>query len=310
MVNLGDVLEQMLGEQKKPEYDYVSFFHNYKHPTGEGFASYRYRTRIPAKAIGARINEITDETKIIVNTKMWKEDLPGLLKMQQRGIKIVADFCDWYFDTRFPTTYPLSFYQTLAKEANAVTVPSVRMADLMEDAGYNRPIVIRDPYDLPELTPHCNGNKLLWFGNAINGEGLKRIMPEIAEYPLIIISNINNKRLPMPPQTIPWDNEITVENLAMADIVILPASMEYKSANRAVESIRQGCFVVAEPHPAINELEHIWIGNIKEGVQWAIQNPEEARNKTALAQQMIKSKFSPQSQVDVWKTLFKTLRSV
>jgi len=310
MANLGDLLEQMLSDRKKPEHDHVTFLHNYERKTGEQYASYRYRTRIPAEALGARINELTDDTSIVVSVKMRKENVDLFRKLQSRGVKVIVDFCDWYFDDRYANLFPLSFYDVMAREADAVTVPTVRMAELMVDAGYRKPTVICDPYDFPELPPHCDGNNLLWFGHCINRDGLLRVMPDVEKHPLTIVSRIDYKPLPMPPQTIPWTNDSMPGHLAKADIVIIPTTPEYKSANRAIESIRQGCFVVAEPHPAIEEIDHIWVGNIKEGVEWAIQNPKEARERTLLAQQLVKVKFSPQSQADVWRTLLKKLKSV
>jgi hypothetical protein len=50
---------------------------------------------------------------------------------------------------------------------------------------------------------------------------------------------------------IPWSKETMLEEFARADIVVIPTTASYKSANRAIEAIRQGCFVVAEPHPAL-----------------------------------------------------------
>jgi hypothetical protein len=48
--------------------------------------------------------------------------------------------------------------------------------------------------------------------------------------------------------------------------VVIPATAPYKSANRAIEAIRQGCFVVAEPHPALEGFP-IYIGNIKHAIR-------------------------------------------
>jgi hypothetical protein len=93
-----------------------------------------------------------------------------------------------------------------------------------------------------------------------------------------------------------------LEEFARADIVVIPATAPYKSANRAIEAIRQGCFVVAEPHPALEGFP-IYIGNIKEGIEWTKQ-----QDMTALitkAQKFVMAEFTPQTLIDKWKTATK-----
>jgi hypothetical protein len=102
---------------------------------------------------------------------------------------------------------------------------------------------------------------------------------------------------------IPWSISTMYDQFAGADIVILPGTEPYKSANRAVEAIRQGCFVVAEPHPAWNDIPGIWIGNIKEGVEWTGAHCTEANQRTLEAQSYVMEKFSPQTVASLWKTI-------
>jgi hypothetical protein len=90
-----------------------------------------------------------------------------------------------------------------------------------------------------------------------------------------------------------------LEEFARADIVVIPTTASYKSANRAIEAIRQGCFVVAEPHPALKDFP-IYIGNIKEGIEWTKQqNMNELISK---AQKFVREEFSPQILIDKWKS--------
>jgi hypothetical protein len=99
---------------------------------------------------------------------------------------------------------------------------------------------------------------------------------------------------------ISWSNETMLEEFARADIVVIPATAPYKSANRAIEAIRQGCFVVAEPHLALEGFP-IYIGNIKEGIEWTTkQNMNELISK---AQKFVREEFSPQTLIDKWKTV-------
>ena len=93
---------------------------------------------------------------------------------------------------------------------------------------------------------------------------------------------------------------------AQADIVILPATVGYKSPNRAIEAVRQGCFVVAEPHPSLEGFPGIWVGDIKEGIEWARQNPKSANELTLKAQAWTEN-FAPALVASAWSRLIREL---
>ena len=155
-------------------------------------------------------------------------------------------------------------------------------------------MVIPDPYEFEEREPHCNGTNLLWFGHHVNRSGLERIMPDIKGYPLRVVSNFDG--------AIPWSVGTMVKEFKRADIVIIPETAKYKSNNRALEAIRQGCFVVAEPHPSLNDLPGIWVGNIKEGIEWTRRNLQEANERTKMAQKYVRDAYSHQTLALAWKT--------
>lgn len=245
-------------------------------------ASYRYRAQIPAQEIGATMNDFTADT--LVFSKPQAHELIEMERCKARGGWVVVDFCDDHFDWMH--------YQEAYKIAHMITCPTEEMAKKLKKGG-KQAMVIPDPFLYAECEPHCNGVNLLWFGHAVNKHSLERIMPEIAGYPLAVVSNFGG--------AIPWSEETMLKAFAMADIVILPATEKYKSSNRAIESIRQGCFVVAEPHPALDNFPGIWIGNIKEGIEWARQHPHLARQRTLEAQRYVTEKFSPQIVASAWK---------
>jgi hypothetical protein len=89
-----------------------------------------------------------------------------------------------------------------------------------------------------------------------------------------------------------------LDEFAQADIVVIPATALYKSANRAIEAIRQGCYVVAEPHPALEGFP-IYIGNIKEGIEWTTQ--QDMNELISKAQKFVMEEFSPATLIDRWK---------
>lgn len=254
----------------------VSFIH----AGGPGMASYRYRAQMPAQWLGVSLNDASADVVVLAKPQ----------PQEGAGKTVVADFCDDHFD-RFP------HYRELLKTADAITCPTDWMRGRILGLGRDA-TVIPEAAEYPEVAPHCNGDAVLWFGNSTNLSSLLRVMPELDGVPLRAVSNA--------PGCIPWSRNAMLAEFALADIVILPATKEYKSPNRAVEAIRQGCFVVAEPHPSLKEFP-IWKGNIKEGIEWASRNPSRANEMTRAAQEFISRNYSPKTVASAWR---KVIRSV
>ena len=245
-------------------------------------ASYRYRALIPARELAAAINDFSAD--VLIFAKPQPAEMEFARRAKERGQKVIADFCDDHFDT--------PHYQAMHKLADTVTCPTAWMARKI--GGH----VVPDPYEFEEAEPHCAGDRLLWFGNATNLYSLARIAEEIEGLPLRVVSNALG--------CIPWSMDTMRREFAAADIVVLPATKEYKSPNRAVESIRQGCFVVAEPHPSLEGLP-IYIGDIPKGIEWAKQNLAQANEMIRVAQEYVRSSLSPRTQASAWR---KVLASV
>jgi uncharacterized Rossmann fold enzyme len=250
----------------------------------ENSASWRYRAKIPS-GNWASLNDLTADT--LVFAKPQANELMDMARAKARGAWVVVDFCDDHFD------WP--HYQEALRLADAVTCPTAEMAKRIKELGKDAS-VIPDPYEYPEMPPHYVGGNLLWFGHHVNRDSLKRIMPDLDDlstmgYKLRVVSNFDG--------AIPWSHKTMLEEFALADIVVIPATAPYKSANRAIEAIRQGCYVVAEPHPALEGFP-IYIGNIKEGIKWTqTQNMNELISK---AQKFVREEFSPATLIDKWKT--------
>ena len=243
-------------------------------------ASWRYRAKIPS-GDWATLNDLTADTLIFA--KPQASELMVMARAKARGAWVVVDFCDDHFDWMH--------YQEALRLADAVTCPTTEMAKRIKELGRDA-TVIPDPYEFPEMPPHCNGVNLLWFGHHVNRNSLQRILPDLKGYSLRVVSNFDG--------AIPWSKETMLEEFARADIVVIPTTASYKSANRAIEAIRQGCFVVAEPHPALEGFP-IYIGNIKEGIEWTKQqNMNELISK---AQKFVTELYTPKILIDKWKTL-------
>lgn len=237
-------------------------------------ASYRYRCKTPAEQLNIPINA--------------EADLYVLCKPAISDIKLqhyIADFCDDHFD------WP--HYQHILKHALHVTCPTDEMARIIKSHG-REATVIHDPYEYPLEAPHCDGDSLLWFGHGSNLYSIEKLLPMRN---LRIVSNVQG--------AIPWSWEGLKGEFAKADIVLMPATKGYKSPNRTIEAIRQGCFVVAEPHPSINDFP-IYIGDINEGIAWAKNHPQEANQMITKAQSYIE-RYSPKTVGSAWKTVMESV---
>ena len=275
-------LELEAAAQVQVKNDLVSFIHS----GNSAVASYRYRAEVPARALGAQINDHGAGTLIF--SKPQATELMDMARARNRGQRVIVDFCDDHFGW--------THYKEAGRIADAVTCPTNAMAAIVRANTGHEPFVVPDPYEFEEAPAHCSGDKLLWFGywHESNREAVERIWPVISRYPLKMVGNGGDGM-------IPYSRRALLKCLAEADIVVLPATDAYKSPNRAVQAIRRGCFVVAEPHPALEGIPGIWVGDIEEGIEWARCHIDEANQRTWEAQRYVETAFSPQTVADAWK---------
>lgn len=236
-------------------------------------ASYRYRAQFPANALGCAINDPSADTLIFSKPQASELSLT-------HGKRVIVDICDDHF-ARYP------HYLEFLKRADLITCSSHGLQGIIGKLGYHAE-VIPEAYEFPHADPHSNGNKLLWFGHKTNFYTLERVLPELKEYELSIVCDGFK----------PWSHETMLEEFAKADIVILPATKDYKSPNRAVEAIRQGCWVVAEPHPSLQDFP-IWKGSIAEGIK--------APRYVQTAQTFITGRYSPKVVASAWKKILESI---
>jgi uncharacterized Rossmann fold enzyme len=248
----------------------VSFLHH----GGPSMASYRYRAQIPAEHLGASINDLTAD--VVIVSKPESVTVSEVKQMLGRGQSVIVDFCDDHFTT--------PHYRDLLRLADTVVCNTPVMQQTIAALG-REALVIDDPYEYPEQAPHCQGAKLLWFGHALNRPTL--------DFPnLHCVSNA--------PGDIPWSIETMRTECARADIVLIPETAPYKSANRTIEAIRHGCFVVAEPHPSLTDIPGIWIGDLQEGITWASTHWIEANARIRHSQIWVSQRFAPRIVAGAW----------
>ena len=182
-------------------------------------------------------------------------------------------------------------YMRMCEIARVITCSSDAMVPIIREATGRDAVVIPDPYENDESEPAVIGDRVLWFGHQANIESLR----PYADLNVGVVTADS------------WTLENEAAALAKAGVVLLTGSNPGASSNRPVKAIRAGRFVVApEDCPSSwRELsEYIWIGDVREGIEWAFANREEACRKVSAGQKYVKTRFSPQLIGSQWADLF------
>jgi hypothetical protein len=251
-------------------------------------ASARYRHIIPSRALEQMGVRVGGNEVLIVSKHGWDWD------EVTRGFKrVVMDVCDDHFGNPALGQH----YLDACARADAVTCNSREMARVIKTCTDRDAWVIPDPYEQPERAPRV-GNELLWFGHALNLPDLRAVMDSIAEYPLQIVTG-GLEGVCKPP-LVQWSPQAMDAAYEACGMVIIPTGKSMaKSGNRAIESIRRGRFPVCGYLPAYADLG-VWVGDIADGVDWALSHPGEVVKRIGHAQAYVRKAYSPQRIAEQW----------
>lgn len=238
---------------------------------GDKIASARLRAKIPQREL--KKYGIHPGNDVIVYGKHWLTD-KHLKPFQKR----IYDVCDDHFNDQFS-----DYYRKNTLLADAVTCNSQEMAKIIKEETGVSATVIDDPWEAAER-PAGIGKGYLWFGHSCN---LKDVEP----YPEVKTYTGEN-----------WTLEGQRQAISECAAVVIPhGDRKAKSANRLIESVRCGRFVIANDLPAYREFsDSMWIGDIREGMQWFEQNQEEAIKHIRNCQDYIRERYSPQEIAKKW----------
>lgn len=243
-------------------------------------ASARYRGYIPEQEL-RKLGVPEGKDVLVVAKHGWDWSVTEGYK------RIVFDVCDDHFHT--PREH---HYREVCRKADLITCSTPAMREIIKRETGRDAIVIPDPYEQPEKKARIH-DSLLWFGHPLNLPDLERETQRLAGHKLQVVTNAKG--------AIPWSPENMDKAFNDAGLVIIPTGRSIaKSANRAVESIRRGLFVVANPLPAYSDLG-IWLGDIREGVDWALNHRGEVIKRIKTAQDYVRHEYSPQRIGKLWK---------
>ena len=299
-------------------------------PTSE-LASARYRALIPARqlarlghdvaiasptAAGWPANLLDTPRDVLVISKSFHQENEALAQSaRERGMRVVVDFCDDYFDDeRFA-----GHFRRLTEVAHQVVASTPEMAQSVTRHTGREALVIGDPIEGPRrepaFAPRFPMLRVVWFGHTGSIDGLAAKGGELLALAQRMPVRLTVVTKPTPEvkqlladigrqsagnleiRLMTWGVEATWKALEDSDLAWIPSSAQaykaVKSANRLTESLWAGRAVVADALPAYQPFADLMpIGvPLHEAVPRLLQDKDvEARIKQA--QRRIAAEYS------------------
>lgn len=169
---------------------------------------------------------------------------------------------------------------------------------------------------------HC-----VWFGNPTNWPAMadwaKRLVPFARRHSLHIevisapgmgiedfIERYNEQNRPHAlMEFTPWEEHTVWDHVADADAVLIPSDIEdgkkrVKTANRVIDALSSGRFVIASPVPAYQAYaDHVWLGDDPAvALDWMLAHPDEAQAKIERGQQAVTESVGTMAIARQWQS--------
>jgi hypothetical protein len=245
-------------------------------------ASGRYRCIMPARHLYKKGWKMGDDV-VVTMKHQWPEDF------SKKGKSYIFDVCDDHFKTH------RDHYVKHCKEADFVTCNSEEMSKIIKRETGRDSLVIPDPVESDRQPAHFSESGL-WFGNKWNFKPLTRYAGRLP-------SNIQVISEPFAPFVTPWSKANLKKGFEKAGYVLIPVGeKKAKSANRLLEAMYSGCFVICEPMPAYDEFKDFcWIGDLADGIEWYLKNPKKALEMTRKGQEYISKNYTIEQIGKLWE---------
>lgn len=241
-------------------------------------ASYRLRTEIPAKQIGAQING--GDAHVIVFSKPMAGDIE-LARVAKGRAKIVLDVCDPHD------------YGEMAQLADTIVVSSEALLERFPGA-----TVIPDPIEGDGGEPHAHLGTLGWVGMHTGLPALQEWMKQVPQVPVMICTTPGKME-----GAIPWSEAAQKFVYANAGVMLVPAANQYKSNNRVSQAIHEGCFVIASRIPAYAEFQrYVWVGEYPTGARWALRRSD-LNDLVLEGQKYVREQYSAERIGSLWASV-------
>ena len=259
-------------------------------------------------------NEV-DKNTIVIFLKHTL--LESIIRAKSLGAFTVYDLCDNKFDED-------EVYHSCCTAADIVSANSENMKISIKKNTGKDSILMPDPFERPKLDPNFSPGKdikLLWFGSQ-SSVGLfplvevwERLEKELVNYSFTMIMSkpdrLRNKMIDRQKkgqintsinfnkiQICGWDWELQGQYIKECDIVLMPVNTDNcrtitKSANRVIDSLISGRFVVTSPLDSYLEFKnYTWQNDYIQGIKWAVENPKQALEKIQAGQTYTEENYS------------------
>lgn len=269
------------------------------HAGGADMASYRLRAAMPSAYCGYHSRLNARGADITVFSKPQPDEIVMFEQVQARGAKAVVDICDDHF------SHPKlgEIYVEMVQKADAVVCPTAEMARRIRQVAERDAQVIPDTWE-NSGQPHAEGGKFLWLGHQLNLPEILPYVPMLKRYDMAYCTGPNEVM-----EYIPWSSAAQEDLLRQRNVVILPSKEQtYKSANRLINAIMAGCFVIASKIDINKEFRHFcYLGPVKGGLQFVDAYKNELNAFVRAGQQYIQQHYSPETLGRKWKSVFDSI---
>lgn len=247
-------------------------------------ASARLRGLIPAIELQRMGHEVSSDIQGPVDWLILsKHDWP---QFEIHARKVCFDVCDDHLDGEHG-----AHYRHWIEHADLVTCNSREMQRILWERCHRHAVVIDDPYESAEALPKCHA-PVLWFGA---GHNLVDLIPIATDLPdLVVVSDTEGTRVTK------WSPAAMKEAWKTCGLVVLPTGeRQAKSANRALEAIRNGCYPVCGFLPAYAELG-LGVKDVATETWARLEDPEGTIEEVRRLQGVIRHRFSPETVGQAW----------
>ena len=253
-------------------------------------ASYRLRVAIPAPHMG--LDYVIGRPA--ERSFFYKQGNPAVARTCG---PVVFDVVNDHFDSQ-PSV------GEMCRLASAITCGSDAMARTVYDCTGRDAVVIDDPYEMDEQAAACSGSTVAWFGHAANLRSLVPHVERLQGLRLVVCTNHDA------PSIVRWTMDSERACLEACAVALLTGANRGASSNRVVKALRAGRFVVM-PHDCPEAWRQfapfVWVGNVREGVEWALGNRAKAVERVRAGQEYVRERFSPATIGRQWAAVFQSI---
>lgn len=277
----------------------------YSPDRGSSVEPYSYRSRAKLITTGHVITDLDETTEndiVILGRIHEKKDVNKLYK---KGISYIHDICDNKYlpwDDEGAYAKLMGLWRHTNQFALGITTTCDELKEYIQTKTDKPVFVIPDPTERDEEPVKFLFNdkiEMVYYGSWGNYEQLDFNKYTFENANLKIITNPHKKKPFDESKLIKWDYETQGELVRQSDIVLLPVNNDfemskYKGNNRPVDAIRQGRFVItnATTKSWLKLKDFMWCGDIEEGFNWAINNPDKVKEKVLLGQKHIRENYT------------------